>query len=85
MRGTMLWFNEVKDLGSILTEEGERLAVHGTAFAEGERPVGRCAGAAVIFEVSPAAGDQGAESVRFETSVAPRRARARHRSYHSRS
>jgi len=29
MRGEMLWFNDVKDLGFILTEEGERLSVLG--------------------------------------------------------
>ena len=27
MKGQMLWFNEVKDYGFIMTDEGERLAV----------------------------------------------------------
>jgi cold shock CspA family protein len=49
MRGTMLWFNEVKDHGFISTEEGERLYVHGTGFAQGLRPQGRCAGREVSF------------------------------------
>ena len=52
MRGTMLWFNEVKDLGFIQTEEGERLSVLGTGFAEGKRPEGRCAEAVVSFDLT---------------------------------
>jgi cold shock CspA family protein len=51
MHGTMLWFNEVKDHGLISTEEGERLYVHGTGFAGGTRPKGRCAGLDVSFEL----------------------------------
>jgi len=34
MRGEMLWFNDVKDLGFILTEEGERLSVLGPASGD---------------------------------------------------
>ena len=37
----MLWFNEVKDYGFIMTEDGERLAVAGNGFAKGEKPEGR--------------------------------------------
>ena len=33
MRGQMLWFNEAKDHGFIMTDEGERLAVAGEGFA----------------------------------------------------
>ena len=47
----MFWFNEVKDLGFIPTEEGERLSVLGTGFAEGKRPEGRCAEAVVSFDL----------------------------------
>jgi hypothetical protein len=50
MRGKMLWFNEVKDLGFILTEEGERLSVLGDGFAGGKRLRGRCAQLEVSFE-----------------------------------
>ena len=35
VRGTMLWFNEDKDLGALRTDEGERLEVPGTAFGLG--------------------------------------------------
>jgi cold shock CspA family protein len=79
MRGTMIWFNEVKDLGFIQTEEGERLSVLGTGFAEGKRPEGRCADAVVSFDVSVTNGGREAENVVFVTEAAPRRARLRHR------
>jgi hypothetical protein len=46
----MLWFNEAKDLGALRTDDGERIEVPGTAFAAGEKPVGRCAGKAIEFE-----------------------------------
>ena len=77
MRGEMLWFNEDKDHGLILTEDGERLAVHGTGFAGSGPPVGRCAQAAVRFEVSEQSGMRRAQSVVFENDTSPRRARAR--------
>jgi hypothetical protein len=48
--GTMLWFNEEKDLGALRTDDGERIEVPGTAFRRGEKPVGRCAGKIVEFE-----------------------------------
>jgi hypothetical protein len=75
----MLWFNEVKDHGFIRTEEGERLSVLGPAFANGGRPVGRCAEAPVSFEIDDSSGTRQAESVVFEVEVAPRRARIRSR------
>jgi len=43
VNGTMLWFDEAKDFGFILTEEGERISVHRSGFLPGETPVGRCA------------------------------------------
>ncbi len=51
MVGTMLWFNEVKNLGVIETEEG-RVSVHGDDFLPGQAPVGRCKGLAVSFDVA---------------------------------
>jgi len=73
----MLWFNEIKDHGFIMTETGERLSVLGSGFAGGVRPVGRCAHAVVTFEINEGKTRQ-AENVVFETEVAPRRARLRH-------
>jgi cold shock CspA family protein len=87
MRGTMLWFNEVKDFGFITTEAGERVSVHGTGFAGGVRPVGRCAGTLVEFQVRDGDGDGDgepkAEDVTFVPEVAPRRARLRHGRFRS--
>ena len=78
MNGTMLWFNGVKDLGELTAENGERFAVLGSGFAEGERPEGRCAGLAVTFRLAPGSEGRRAEDVRFVPEVAPRRARMRH-------
>ena len=79
MRGTMLWFNEAKDLGFILTDEGERLSVLGEGFAEGKRPEGRCARLPVSFEISETGSDRQAEKVTLVEEVSPRRARLRSR------
>ena len=81
MRGEMLWFNEVKGHGFIMTEEGERLAVAGEGFAEGEKPVGRCAHRVVTFEIEDN-GTRQARNVRFPPEVAARRARMRGRGSH---
>ena len=78
MRGTMLWFNEEKDYGFISTEEGERLYVHGTGFAGGIRPEGRCAGLEVSFRVNALNGVRKAEESVLVPEIAPRRARMRH-------
>ena len=75
MRGQMLWFNEDKDHGYIMADEGERLAVDGSAFAGGKRPVGRCAHMIVSFEVDESNGTRRAENVVFEPEVSARRAR----------
>jgi hypothetical protein len=80
MRGKMLWFNEVKDRGSIVTDEGDRLRVLGSGFAPGERPRGRCADTVVTFEVVETDGQRTAEEVAFVPEVAARRARRRYRS-----
>jgi cold shock CspA family protein len=83
MHGTMLWFNQVKDLGVIAPEGGEGLRVYGSDFAEGERPTGRCAGAAVTFRVTEQDEERKATDVSFVPEVAPRRARMRHARYRS--
>jgi hypothetical protein len=79
MRGQMLWFNEAKDHGFIMTEEGERLAVAGDGFARGERPAGRCAHKVVTFEIETSGGTRHARGVAFEPEVVARRARLRGR------
>jgi hypothetical protein len=77
MRGQMLWFNEAKDQGFIMTDEGERLAVAGEGFAAGERPVGRCAHRVVTFEIDGGGERRQARNVAFEPEIAVRRARLR--------
>ena len=79
MRGKMLWFNEKKDLGFILTDEGERLSVLGPAFVAGKRPQGRCAHAAVTFVINESGDERQAEDVVLVEDDAPRRARLRSR------
>ncbi len=79
MRGKMLWFNEKKDLGFILTDEGERLSVLGPAFSGGKRPEGRCAHAVVDFVINEDQGDRQAANVVLVEEDAPRRARLRGR------
>jgi hypothetical protein len=75
----MLWFNEKKDLGFILTDEGERLSVLGPAFAGGKRPEGRCAHAVVTFAVNETGAERQAEDVVLVEDESPRRARLRGR------
>jgi hypothetical protein len=77
MRGRMLWFNQAKDYGFIMTDEEERLSVAGDGFAPGERPVGRCAEMLVSFEVDESDGVREAQNVAFEAEPAVRRARLR--------
>jgi hypothetical protein len=75
VRGTMLWFNEAKDLGALRTEDGTRIEVPGTAFAAGEKPVGRCAGKGIEFESL-----EGIPSgISFPPEASSRRARLRRR------
>lgn len=76
----MLWFNELKDRGLLLTEQGERLPVPGGSFADGTRPKGRCAQAVVSFELVEIEGVREAGEVAFVFEASPRRARLRHRS-----
>jgi hypothetical protein len=53
IRGELRYFNEVTQRGLIRATEGD-FGVLGSSFAEGEVPVGRCAGIAVDFEVEKA-------------------------------
>jgi hypothetical protein len=39
----MLWFDEARDYGLVLTDDGERLYVDRDGFVDGAAPVGRCA------------------------------------------
>jgi hypothetical protein len=71
----MLWFNAVKDLGALRTEEGERLEVHGSAFAPGEQPVERCAGKPIEFQAI----GESVTGITFVPEPNPRRARMRNR------
>lgn len=75
-RGTMLWFNEVKDLGALRTDEGIRIEVPGEAFSDGEKPRGRCAGLEIEFQVLM---DQ-ISGIAFVHAAPQRRARLRRRS-----
>ncbi len=78
MRGTMLWFNETKDVGVISTETGERLPVSGEHFADGARPpLGRVSGLPVEFRIVENGDGRQAEAVTFVTEDVPRRARRR--------
>jgi cold shock CspA family protein len=77
VRGTMLWFNEEKDHGYISTDDGERLYIAGTGFAEGRRPKGRCAGLVVEFEVNEQNGSREAAECILVDEIAPPRARLR--------
>jgi len=76
MRGQMLWFNETKEHGFIMTDEGERLAVAGDGFVAGERPEGRCARRVVTFEIEESKGVRQAREVVFVPDILARRARS---------
>ena len=52
MRGTMIYFNEEKDVGYIRSDEGERVQVLRDNFLPGQVPVGRCNGLEVEFSLS---------------------------------
>ena len=79
VRGEMLWFNEEKDHGFIMTDEGERLAVPGDGFATGERPEGRCAHRVVTFVIDGTNGSRQARDVAFVPDAVAHRARMRGR------
>ena len=73
----MLWFDEAKDFGFILTEEEERLYVHRDGFVDGAAPVGRCARRPVCLTVTERDGKRMATEVSLVADESPRRARRR--------
>ena len=77
MRGTMIWFNADKGHGFIRTEDDERLIVHEDGFADGEVPVGKCAGTDVSFERETIGDEARAVNVAPVPMVNARRARRR--------
>ena len=79
MRGTMLWFNDEKDLGYIDTDDGERVPVHGQGFASGAGPTGRCGGTVVEFVVTGTGPARVAKDVTLVPEGDQRRARRRRR------
>jgi hypothetical protein len=77
MKGELLWFNEARQDGLIEADDGARLPVFGHDFADGEVPVGRCAGTPVTFEVQTVDGEDRATLVRTTLEAPVRRARMR--------
>lgn len=76
--GAMLWFNEAKGFGFILTDEGERIRVYEDGFSPGQVPVGRCARLPVELTTAERDGERVAIAV---SAVVPKdvgRARRRH-------
>jgi hypothetical protein len=73
----MLWFDEAKDYGFILTEEDERVFVDRDGFVERAAPVGRCARLPVHLTVSEREGTRVAVGVSIVAEEPPRRARRR--------
>jgi hypothetical protein len=77
MKGAMLWFDEAKDYGFVLTDEGERLRVERDGFLDGAAPVGRCARRPVTLSVQERDGERVAVDVSLVADESPRRARRR--------
>ena len=77
MKGAILWFDEAKAYGFILTEEGERLYVNRDGFIDGAAPVGRCARLPVELSIGDRDGDRIAIDVSLVSEELPRRARSR--------
>jgi hypothetical protein len=73
----MLWFDETKGHGFILTDEGERLHVDRNGFVDSAAPVGRCAGLPVELGVAERDGQRIAVGVSLVAEKSPRRARRR--------
>ena len=82
-RGQMLWFDEKKDFGFIMTDDGERLYVHRSGFLPGQAPVGRCAHLPVQLTAVEEDGRRVAIDVSMLEVDDPRRARRRRQSYRS--
>ncbi len=75
--GTMLWFDEAKDFGFILTDDGERLYVDREGFVDRAAPVGRCARLPVELRVTERDGQRIATDVSLVPEKDQRRARKR--------
>jgi hypothetical protein len=73
--GTMLWFDESKDYGFILTDDGERLYVDRDGFVDRAAPVGRCARLPVSLTVGVLDGERIATAVSLVEPEPTRRAR----------
>jgi hypothetical protein len=73
----MLWFDESKDHGFILTEDGERLYVDRNGFVDRAAPVGRCARLPVELTVEERDGERIAVGVSLVAEEPKRRARRR--------
>jgi hypothetical protein len=73
----MLWFDEAKDYGFILSDEGERLYVDRDGFVGGAAPVGRCAKLPVELTVAERDGERIAVDVSVVSDEPKRRARRR--------
>jgi hypothetical protein len=73
----MLWFDEAKDYGFVLTDDGERLRVDRDGFVDGAAPVGRCARRPVNLSVAERGGERVAVEVSLVAEESPRRARRR--------
>jgi hypothetical protein len=83
VKGAMLWFDEARDYGFVLTDDGERLRVERDGFVDGAAPVGRCARRPVSLSVGQREGERIAVDVSFVPEQAPRRARRRSSSIRS--
>ena len=75
-RGKMLWFNEEKNRGVIVADDGEQISVLRSGFV-GTAPEGTVGGIAVEFQIADDADGRRAEAVRILPEVSPRRARRR--------
>jgi hypothetical protein len=83
VNGTMLWFDEAKDYGFILTDDGERLYVDRDGFVDRAAPVGRCARLPVRLTVSERDGRRIAIGVSLVSEEPHGRARRRSSSIRS--
>jgi hypothetical protein len=85
VNGAMLWFDDAKDYGFILTDEGERLHVGREGFVDGAAPSGRCARLPVELSIGERDGKRIAIDVSLVSEEPPRRARPRSSSMRSAS
>jgi hypothetical protein len=77
LRGELLWFNEERQDGVIVADDGSRVVVLGSGFVPGHVPVGRCAGTPVAFELADVDGEPRAVDVAVVEIADSRRARRR--------